>query len=208
MNYKWVDPWALASLVHIPQFLIPFLIICCITKGRLRQYGFNLEQTPPTFTHMRMVIVGATFGFLLSLRYILQIVGNVPLDIPQPVTVVSIAGNMTFQWIIVGLCEETVFRGLIQTYLMNNLEGYVKILGQYLDIGIVLAAIFWGGFHFIEILNMPLGSIVFLVLLTTAVGLLMGYAYQRTASLLTTIIVYNTLFGVHLTVGYIIYSLL
>jgi len=60
----------------------------------------------------------------------------------QPVTVVSIAGNVTFQWIIVGLCEETMFRGLIQTYLMNSLEGYVKILGQYLDIGTVLAATF------------------------------------------------------------------
>ena len=208
VNYKWLDPWILASLVHIPQFLIPFLIICYVTKGRLREYGFNLKQIPPTFTHKRMVIVGVTFSFLLSLRYIPQIVGNIPLDIPQPVTAVSIAGNMTFQWIIVGLCEETMFRGLIQTYLMKNLEGYVRILGQYLHIGTVLAAIFWGGFHFIEILHMPLGNVVFLVLLTTAIGLIMGYAYQKTSSLFTTIIVHNTLFGVHLTVGYIVYSLL
>jgi len=208
VSYKWLDPWVLASLVHIPQFLIPFLIICYVTKGRLREYGFNLKQTPPTFTHKRMAIVGAIFGFLLLLRYVPQIVGNVPLDIPQPVTAVSIAGNMTFQWIIVGLCEETMFRGLIQTYLMKNLKGRVRILGQYLHVGTVVAAIFWGGFHFIEILNMSLGNVVFLVLLTTAIGLLMGYAYQKTGSLLTTIIVHNTLFGVHLTVGYIIYSLL
>ena len=114
---------------------------------------------------------------------------------------------MTFQWIIVGLCEETMFRGLIQTYLMKNLEGYVKILGQHLHIGTVLAAVFWGAFHFIEVINMPLSSVIFLVLLTTAIGLLMGYAYQRTTSLFTTIIVHNTLFGIHLTVGYIIYYL-
>jgi len=208
VNYKWVDPWVLSSLVHIPQFLISFLMICVLTKGRLRRYGFNLNQTPPTFTHKRMVIVGAIFGFLLSLRYIPQIIGNAPLDIPQPVTAVSIAGNMTFQWVTVGLCEETMFRGLIQTYLINNLEGYVKILGQYLHVGTVLAVIFWGGFHFIEILNMPLSNVLFLVLLTTAVGLLMGYAYQKTGSLLTTVIVHNTLFGVHLTVGYIIHLLL
>ena len=208
VSYKWLDPWVLASLVHIPQFLIPFLIICYVTKGKLREYGFNLKQAPTTFTHKRMLIVGAIFGFLLSLRYIPQIIGNVPLGIPQPVTAASIAGNMTFQWVIVGLCEETMFRGLIQTYLMKNLEGHVKILGQYLHMGTVLAAIFWGGFHFIEILNMPLSNVVFLVLLTTAIGLIMGYAYQKTGSLLTTIIVHNTLFGVHLTVGYIIYSLL
>jgi membrane protease YdiL (CAAX protease family) len=208
VNYKWLDPWVLASLVHIPQFLIPFLIVCYITKGRLKGYGLNLNQTPPTFAHKRMVIVGAISGLLLSLRYIPQIIGDVPLGIPQPVTAVSIAGNMTFQWVIVGVCEETMFRGLIQTYLMKNLEGHVKILGQYLHIGTVIAAIFWGGFHFIEILHMPLSNVVFLVLLTTAIGLAMGYAYQKTNSLLTTIIVHNTLFGVHLTVGYIIHSLL
>jgi len=208
VNYEWLDPWAIASLVHIPQFLIPFLIICYLTKGRLREYGFNLKQKPPTFTHKRMFMVGSIFGILMSLRYIPQIVSNVPLDIPQPVTVVSIAGNITFQWIIVGLCEETMFRGLIQTYLMKNLEGNVNILGQHLHIGTILGAIFWGGFHFIEILHTPLVNLLFLVLLTTAIGLLMGYAYQKTGSLLTTIIVHNTLFGVHLIVGYIIYSLL
>ncbi len=55
---------------------------------------------------------------------------------------------------------------------------------------------------------MPLGSVVFFVVLTTVAGLLMGYAYQETGSLLTTIIVHNTIFGVPLTVGYILYWLL
>ena len=42
----------------------------------------------------------------------------------------------------------------------------------------------------------------------TAAGLLMGYAYQETGSLCTTIIVHNTIFGVPLTVGYILHWLL
>lgn len=49
---------------------------------------------------------------------------------------------------------------------------------------------------------------MFFVVLTTVAGLLMGYAYQETGSLLTTIIVHNTIFGVPLTVGYILYWLL
>ncbi len=202
------DSWILADLVHIPQFLIPFLIICYITKGRLAEYGFNLKEDRPCFTHKRMLIIGVFFGLLMSLRYITQIVKNTPLDIPQPVTLVNVLSNMTFQWIVVGVCEETMFRGLIQTYLMNNLEGNVRIFGNYLHIGTVLGAIFWGGFHFIEILHMPWGTVVFLVILTTAAGLLMGYAYQKTGSLLTTIIVHNTIFGVPLTIGYILYWLL
>jgi len=209
-NYESLreNSWILADLVHIPQFLIPFLLICYITKGKVGEYGFNLREDPPEFTHRRMLVLGIFSGLLMSLTYIPQIVRNAPLDIPRPVTLVSVLGNMTFQWIVVGLCEETMFRGLIQTYLMKNLEGYVKIFGHDLHTGTVVGAIFWGAFHFINILSMPLGTVIFFVILTTPIGLLMGYAYQRTGSLLTTAIVHNTLFGVPLTIGYLLYWLL
>ncbi|RLI14543.1 MAG: hypothetical protein DRO43_03720 [Candidatus Hecatellales archaeon] len=140
------DSWILADLVHIPTFMIPFLLICYITGGNLKEYGFNLNEEK-FFTHKRMVTVGVFFGILLSLRYILQIAWHTPLVIPHTVTVLNIVGNMTFQWIIVGISEETMFRGLIQTYL-------------------------------------------------------------RTGSLLTTIIIHNTIFGTHLTIGYAIYWIL
>jgi membrane protease YdiL (CAAX protease family) len=200
--------WFVADLVHIPQFLIPFLLICYLTKGKVGEYGFNVREGPPFFTHRHMLGLGVFAGLLLSLRYISQVVGKIPLDIPQPVTWVSVIGNMTFQWVVVGLCEETMFRGLIQTYLMNNLGGYVKVAGHDLHVGTVIGAVFWGGFHFIKILYMPLGSVLFFVLLTTVIGLLVGYAYQETGSLLTTMIVHNTLFGVSLTIGYMLYWML
>jgi membrane protease YdiL (CAAX protease family) len=206
-NIMETSSWIFAIAVHIPQFLIPFLIILYITKGKLNKYGFNLKQEPP-FTHRRMFVIGVLFGLFMSLKYISQITKNVPLDIPQPVTVVNVLGHMTFQWIIVGLSEETMFRGLIQTYLMNNLEGYIKMFGHDLHIGTVIGAVFWGLFHFINILVMPLKPVLFFVILTTAIGLLMGYAYQRTGSLLTTVIVHNTIFGIPLTIGYILYWIL
>lgn len=200
--------WILADLVHIPQFLVAFVLICYITRGRLREYGFNPNQKPPVFTHTRMLGLGVLFGLLMSLRYVSQIVQNAPVDVPQPVTLVSVLGNMSFQWIVVGLSEETMFRGLIQTYLMDNLKGYFKILGHDLHLGTVIGAILWGVFHFLNFLVMPVRSVVFLVILTTVAGLFMGYAYQETRSLLTTIIVHNTIFGVPLTIGYILYWLL
>jgi len=196
--------WILAGLVHMPQFLIPFLVIYYISKGNLKEYGFNLREVPH-FTHKRMLVIGVLFGLSFSLRYIIQIVTGTPLDIPYPVTPLNIVGNMTFQWIIVGVSEETMFRGLIQTYLMRKLEGNVEIAGREFHVGTVIAAIFWGGFHFINILSgMPIDTAFFLVLITTAIGLLMGYAYQKTRSLLTTIIVHNTIFGVPTLIGYIL----
>jgi membrane protease YdiL (CAAX protease family) len=207
-NYETLmteSSWIFADLVHIPQFLIPFIIILYITKGRPRYYGFNLNENPPEFTHKRMLMIGLCSGLLMSIKYLIQIVNGLPLDVPQPVTLTNIFGYMTFQWIIVGLSEETMFRGLIQTYLMENLEGEINLAGHRLHIGTVIAAIFWGGFHIINALNMPLSAAVFTVVITTPIGLLMGYAYQKTGSLLTTILVHNTLFGVPLTIGYILY---
>ena len=207
-NYETLrmeSSWIFADLVHVPQFLIPFIIILYITKGRPSHYGFNLKEDPPEFTHKRMLIIGLCFGLLMSIKYITQIVSGSPVDIPQPVTPTNILGYMTFQWIIVGLSEETMFRGLIQTYLMENLEGEIKIAGHGLHTGTVIAALFWGGFHIINALNMPLSSAVFTVVITTPIGLIMGYAYQRTGSLLTTTLVHNTLFGVPLTIGYILH---
>lgn len=202
------NSWFLATAVHIPQFLIPFVIILLVTKGKIGLYGFNAKENPPVFTHKRMLFLGIAFGLFFSLRYIPQIIRHSAISISMPVTFVSVVGNMAFQWIIVGVSEETMFRGLIQTYLMKNLEGNVQMLGHDLHIGTVIGAIFWGAFHFINILIMPMGSVIFYVILTTAIGLAMGYAYQKTGSLLTTIIVHNTIFGVPLTIGYILYWLL
>lgn len=200
--------WVIADLVHVPIFVIPFALICVITRGRLGEYGFNLRQKPPMFTHRRMFGLGVIFGLLLSLRYLSAVIGDAAVDVPQPATWVNVLGNLTFQWIVVGVSEETMFRGLIQTYLMNHLRGYVRIAGHELHIGTILGAVLWGGFHFINLLILPVGSVVFFVVLTTVAGLLMGYAYQETGSLLTTIIVHNTLFGVPITIGYILHWVL
>jgi len=206
-NIAGESSWILAILLHVPQFVIPFALICYFARGRLSEYGFNLKEQPPVFTRRRMFGLGVLFGLLMSLRYVMQVVSGMPLDIPQPVTVVGILGNMTFQWIVVGVSEETMFRGLIQTYLTKKLRGYIEILGHDLHVGTVIGAIIWGAFHFINILIMPIGPVVFFVLLTTIAGLAMGYAYQETGSLLTTIIVHNTIFGVPLTIGYFLYFL-
>jgi len=199
--------WILASLVHVPQFLIPFLLIYHISQGNLGKYGFNFRETPH-FTHKRMLGIGILFGLAFSLRYIIQIFAGAPLDIPYPVTTLNILGNMLFQGIIVGFSEETMFRGLIQTYLMERLEGNVEIAGQEFHVGTVIAAVFWGCFHFINVLvGMPVDTAFLLVLITSAIGLLMGYAYQETRSLLTTILVHNTIFGIPTLIGYILYFL-
>ena len=121
-------------------------------------------------------------------------------------SVSSVVGSLAFQWIVVGLAEETMFRGMIQTYLMKTLKGTTRLAGHDFHVGTVAAALLWGVFHLINVLVMPFLNALFTAVITTFAGLLMGYAYQRTRSLLTTILVHNALFGVPLTIGYLIYA--
>jgi membrane protease YdiL (CAAX protease family) len=195
----------MATLVHVPQLIIPLSIILYISNGKPSGYGFNLKEDPPEFSHKRMLFIGSISGLVLSVQYFVRILNGSPIEIPQPVNLVNVLGNLGFQWIIVGLSEETMFRGLIQTYFMENLEGYVNIADHRIHIGTVIGALFWGGFHIINVLNMPLSSAVLTVLITAPIGVLLGYGYQRTGSLLTTILVHNTLFGVPVTIGYLLY---
>jgi len=200
-------PWLLADLLHIPQFVIPFFVIWHVSRGRLGTYGFSLRQDSH-LTHRRVLLIGLAFGLAMSLRYIPEIVRTGGVDIRQPVTAVNVIGHLTFQWLVVGLSEETLFRGLIQTYLMKNLQGHVRLAGHDFLAGTVVGAFFWGAFHFMNLLIMPIGPVIFLVVLTTAIGLILGYAYQLTGSLLTTIIMHSTVVAVPVTVGYVLHWLL
>ena len=199
--------WIISDLVHLPQLLIPFLLILYITRGKPSEYGFNLNEDPPTFSHSRMFLIGACFGLFMIVKPVIQVFTSSSVGVPEPVTLVNVLGYMSFQWIIVGLSEETMFRGLIQTYLMKNLCGEIVILGNTLHLGTLFSAFFWGGFHIINVINMPLGAALLTVAVTTPIGLIMGYVYQRTGSLLSTILVHNTIFGVPLTFEYLLYFL-
>ena len=88
-SYPYKYSWILVDLSHIPQFLIPFLMICYLSKGKLKEYGFNLNEES-FFTHKRMAIIGVSFGILISLRYIPQVVEHALLDIPYPVTLANV----------------------------------------------------------------------------------------------------------------------
>ncbi len=75
----------LAILVHVPQFAIPFLVICCIKQRGLGEYGFYLKENPPTFTRRRMLVLGVAFGLFMSLKYIPQVIAGELLGIARPV---------------------------------------------------------------------------------------------------------------------------
>ena len=62
-------PWPLADLLHVPQSLIPFLLILYITRGRPQSFGFDLREDSH-LSHKRMLRIGIVLGLLMSFKYI------------------------------------------------------------------------------------------------------------------------------------------
>ena len=91
--------------------------------------------------------------------------------------------SILFNGILVGVSEEFLFRGQIQTGLNNSIKSTVHIGRVNLRLGTILATVAFAGFHFANLPNL-LFALIF--------GLLIGHAYDRTSNLWGAIIIHNT----------------
>lgn len=100
-------------------------------------------------------------------------------------------------WFLIGFAEEIMFRGVIQTELMKTLPQDVKILGLNFKRGTLLAAIIFGLAHIINIFTIAnvcfvIGQVISAIIF----GLIVGYFYQETRSLIPAIIIHNLANGI------------
>ena len=100
-------------------------------------------------------------------------------------------------WFLIGFAEEIMFRGVIQTELMKTLPQDVKILGLNFKRGTLLAAIIFGLAHTINIFTIAnvyfvIGQVISAIIF----GLIVGYFYQETGSLIPAIIIHNLANGI------------
>lgn len=90
--------------------------------------------------------------------------------------------NLLFYGVMVGVSEEFVFRGLIQTGLNNSLRKIVRFGRLNVQLGTVLAAIIFAAFHFGSIFAVPFAFFF---------GVIVGHFYQKTNNLWGAIIIHN-----------------
>jgi membrane protease YdiL (CAAX protease family) len=205
-NSTWLPKYIGDSLA----FLVTMIMIWRISQGNFREYGFTLKGRD---LKLKASLALGVFLALLGIldTYLPDVISAGSLVIepahPYPLTVVNILGMMSFQWIFVGIFEEPLARGLVQTYLMNKMKGTISIFKWDFHIGTVITAILFGVGHFGPHIFFG-GSWLSLIphlIFATLFGLAAGYIYQETKSLAGPILMHNIVDGLLYSFDYLFY---
>jgi membrane protease YdiL (CAAX protease family) len=190
------SPWIPRYIGDSIAFAVGLIIIWRVSQGRLHEYGSTLAGR-----NLRLklnialgVVLGLTGALLDHLPEV--IVGN-PIEPAYPLTLANVLGMLSFQWVFVGIFEETITRGLVQTPLMNELKGTITLFRWDFHVGSVITAVMFGVGHFGP--HVFFGdswlSLVPHLALATAYGLCSSYIYQETRSLAGPILMHNVVDG-------------
>jgi len=166
-----------AYIVQAVMVSIP-IIYSSATHHDVRNYG--LKATRKLLIHGVSLSMGV--GVCLSL--------------------ISSSETLTVGWfflrcLLAPVCEEFFYRGFLQTLLMERVRGGKGFLKFNLSYGLVLTAFIFGAVHLLDIFLLELSVIDAIVnaVIVMLLGLLIGYIYQETLSILTPILMHSCLNG-------------
>lgn len=181
-------------LIRIPEILLAFLLIFLLSEGSWGRYGFVVRGKDLMLKES--LLWGIGFALLTLIKTLLS-----PLSALTPI---NLTGSLLLEWGYIPIVEEIFFRGLIQTFLLERLEGEVVFHAWKIHKGTLWAAILYSGWHFINFVIF--GGLFFTLILLVMVfllGLVQGYIYQQSRSLVGPMLIHSLLNGLPITIGYI-----
>ena len=197
------SPWIPKYLGDLLAFVVTMIMIWRASQGSFGDYGFALAGR-----NLRLklsIVLGTIFALIWALLdYSLEAVtGNVETQAIYSRTVIDVVGMLSFQWIFVGIFEEPLARGLVQTRLMSELRGILKILRWNFHVGTIVAGVLFGVGHIVPFIffGQPWLFLGIEVIFATLFGLLAGYIYQETRSLAGPIVMHNIVDGLLHTIA-------
>ncbi len=190
---------------HVVQMLIATVLIALLTRGHFKKAGFNLQNMRESLNLLTKGFFPVLLIFLLAGHAIVPLIQATP---PERFTgdlrLLDFSGMMIFSWIIVGLSEETVFRGFFQSALAKFWNGTFRLFDTDIPIAGFIAALIFTIAH-ISFRNMSADPRQ--LILAFVLGLYYAVAYYRTGSLLAPIIAHNLVDGGIITVEWIVSEL-
>jgi membrane protease YdiL (CAAX protease family) len=202
------SPWIPKYIGDSIAFAIGLIIIWRVSQGNFRGYGLTL--TGRNLKIKASIAIGILLGLVgILVEHLPQLISGSPLEPahPYPLSPANILGMLSFQWVFVGIFEETITRGLVQTPLMKELKGTVRIFRWDFHIGSVITAVIFGVGHFGphiffggSWISLP-SHLAFAVLY----GFGSSYVYQETKSLAGPILMHNIVDGLLYTADLLFY---
>jgi len=169
-NSSWIYSW----ILHLWFLAIPLIWYFALKKrfpiGKLS--GKAIRQWLPSW----IILLAIAIPIAALTAYIY---GRMSL---AGFTSLSIIMNLLFVIVLVGISEEFVFRGLVQTGLNNSLKKTLKLGKGSIRLGTILAALAFAALHFSDVSS---------ILFAFVFGILVGHFYDKTNSIWGAVIIHN-----------------
>ena len=176
--------WIIPVVMQSGLLIFAFILIVVFSKGELGSHGF---AKPTKFKIMPLVILSLVVGSVAAVILAFLPGSQHPLEkMFSPLQVI------VFVWIYAPICEEVLFRGLLQTFL-SPLAHRGFIVGQRrISIPVIAAAVLFGLMH-LSLLQagMSLLPVIVIVVFGFVLGIFAGYYREQTSSLLPAILVHS-----------------
>lgn len=156
-----------------PVILLTVLVIAVIEKTDISVFGFTAKRFGRSLVYgLAFFLLLNTMSLVLTWALIFTFTGQVAFQAYDPLPFVS---AMPFMTLCVGISEEGLFRGYMQTRLEK---------AYTLRKAIVFQALLFGAWHFVWNLQpFDLPAMMQYVTITSFLGLLFGYFYTKTRNL-------------------------
>jgi len=176
-------PWLSGLMMQSGILLLSLLAIALFGKGRFSQFGF---ARPSQRFFRPAAIFGLTLGVIAGVAQVV-----IRTDANPAVDDLSFLQIVLLIWIWASICEEVLYRGLIQSYLAPFSNRGITLFGARISLPVAIAALLFALSHAMLLtLGMAPGAVIAIVIFALLLGALAGYWREKTGSLLPAIIVH------------------
>jgi len=192
-----LHPWLEKYYESAAQFGLTIAAISFMKSSVPRDYGFRFPAGGERYFGSA-IFLGALLGILMALAdFWPDIAQHRAPSGEYELTPVNIAGWLTYRGIFLGIADETLWRGLLVTYLAASLAGRVSLLRFEMNLaGVVVALIFALPSLWDFVADPPLIALakMFVAFLQ---GVFFAYWFEKSKSLAAPVIGHGVCFGLY-----------
>ena len=191
------------SIHHLFQLLLTILAMMALSKRtNLKDWGFNLRNFKESWKWIGLFLL-----VFLAIEFF-RIRGNLPIESEYSLTTKNKLGIQFFQYLLSGLGEEPLFRGLIMVYLARNWNRVFSLGKVQVPITVLIATLLFMLAHLdFDLTQMTVSGFDFdQQMKALQMGLLYGLAFFYTKSLLAPIVIHGLSNGIQFTLMYHVLS--
>jgi len=190
------NPWMEYYYVGVAQLVLT-LIAIAVTKGFVNgNYGLH---APRGDSYVPSAIFwGLVIGVAMTLvDFAPQIAAHQAPSRPYELTPLNVMGWLTYRGGFLGITDETLYRGLLVTYLAATIPGRISFLRLQMNVAGVIVALILAIPYLADFVGHPFGIALAAILYTFAQGVFFAYWFEKSGSLLAHVIGHDICYGVY-----------